>query len=55
MTLFAFIKQCLRQEAVRTEPDCTSLLQRVLNPSDGNRTKKNTRPEEKAFSRPPKK
>lgn len=30
MTLFAFIKQCLRREAVRTEPDCTKTLQKLL-------------------------
>lgn len=31
MTLFAFIKQCLRREAARTEPDCTKTIQKVLN------------------------
>lgn len=30
MTLFAFINQCLRREAVRTEPDCTKTLEKVL-------------------------
>ena len=30
MTLFAFIKQCLRREAVRTEPNCTKMLQNIL-------------------------
>ena len=30
MTVFAFIRQCLRREATRTEPDCTKMLQRIL-------------------------
>ena len=30
MTLFTFIKRCLRREAVRTEPDCTRTIQRIL-------------------------
>lgn len=30
MTLFTFIKRCLRREAVRTEPDCTGTIQKIL-------------------------
>ena len=30
MTLFTFIKRCLRREAVRTEPDCTKIIQKIL-------------------------
>lgn len=30
MTLFTFIQQCLRREAVRTEPDCAGMIQKVL-------------------------
>ena len=30
MTLFTFIKRCLRREAVRTEPDCTRTIQKIL-------------------------
>ena len=30
MTLFTFIKQCLHREAVRTEPDCTGTIQKIL-------------------------
>ena len=30
MTLFTFITRCLRREAVRTEPDCTRTIQRIL-------------------------
>lgn len=30
MTVFAFISQCLRREAARTEPDCTKVLQKIL-------------------------
>ena len=39
MTLFTFIKRCLRREAVRTEPDCTRTIQKILiqNPSEKER------------------
>ena len=30
MTLFTFIKRCLRREAVRIEPDCTRTIQKIL-------------------------
>ena len=30
MTLFTFIKRCLRREAARTEPDCTGTIQKIL-------------------------
>ena len=30
MTVFTFIKRCLRKEAVRTEPDCTKTIQKIL-------------------------
>ena len=30
MTLFTFIKRCLRREAVRTEPDCAGTIQKIL-------------------------
>lgn len=30
MTLFEFIKECLRREAARTEPDCTQLIQKIV-------------------------
>ena len=30
MTLFTFIKRCLRREAVRTEPDCNRTIQKIL-------------------------
>ena len=30
MTLFTFIKRCLRREAIRTEPDCTKAIQKIL-------------------------
>ena len=30
MTLFTFIKQCLRREAARTEPDCAKTIQKIL-------------------------
>ena len=30
MTVFIFIKQCLRREAARTEPDCAKMLQKIL-------------------------
>lgn len=33
MTLFTFIRQCLRREAARTEPDCTKTLKKVLEES----------------------
>lgn len=34
MTLFAFIRQCLRREAARTEPNCTKTLQNILKASE---------------------
>lgn len=44
MTLFTFIKRCLRGEAARTEPDCARTIQKILtkNPSkeEGNQWKK---------------
>lgn len=45
MTLFHFIQQCLRREAARTEPDCRSLLEHILQttqkdpPHDPKKTK----------------
>lgn len=30
MTLFTFIKRCLRGEAARTEPDCARTIQKIL-------------------------
>lgn len=30
MTLFTFIKRCLRGEAARTEPDCSKVIQTIL-------------------------
>ena len=30
MTVFNFIKRCLRREAARTEPDCTRTIQKIL-------------------------
>lgn len=30
MTVFTFIKRCLRREAARTEPDCTRTIQKIL-------------------------
>ena len=33
MTLFTFINRCLRREAVRTEPDCTGTIQKILTQS----------------------
>lgn len=30
MTIFAFIRQCLRKEAKRTEPNCKKTIELVL-------------------------
>ena len=30
MTVFTFIKRCLHREAVRTEPDCTKTIQKIM-------------------------
>ena len=39
MTLVTFIKRCPRREAVRTEPDCTRTIQKILtqNPPEEER------------------
>ena len=30
MTVFTFIKRCLRREAAQTEPDCAGIIQKIL-------------------------
>lgn len=44
MTLFTFIKQCLRMEAARTEPDCTKALEKLLKALEKGQNEQKDRP-----------